>query len=66
MRIKCNRCCRALRSPGALAFSPMDDKSKCVKYHICRVCWPEFWELLNTCPPGNHGDITKARFEGAP
>lgn len=39
MNIICNICDSLLREPGALAFSPPDEKSNVTKIHICVECW---------------------------
>ncbi len=43
---KCDRCHKELTEPGALAFSPPDEGSTVVKYHLCTACWPIVREVI--------------------
>lgn len=45
--LKCDRCGRELKEPGALAFSPPKDDGWLVeKYHLCVDCWQAIREQL--------------------
>jgi hypothetical protein len=47
LELKCNRCHRELREPGALIFSPPKNEAWLVeKYHVCAECWPKVAALL--------------------
>lgn len=38
LKINCYRCTRELEKPGALIFTPPDEKDNCTKYHLCPDC----------------------------
>ena len=47
LQLKCDRCGRELREPGALVFSPPTSEAWIVeKYHVCADCWPIVLAIL--------------------
>jgi hypothetical protein len=51
LELKCDKCGRELREPGALILSPPTTKEWLVeKYHVCADCWPAVSALLKETP----------------
>lgn len=54
MNIKCDKCKSTLEEPGALVFSPPDDRSMVVKTHVCKRCyykWEGLFDWINELIP---------------
>ena len=44
--VECDLCHEPLEEQGALLFSPPDSDGVVVKFHICIVCWPSVYGLV--------------------
>lgn len=44
--IRCSKCHRRLDQPGALVFSPPNERDKCKKWHLCRQCFEHVYALM--------------------
>lgn len=46
--VRCDKCNEELCDAGGLAFSPPQNSSEVIKYHLCRKCWTLFIAWLNS------------------
>lgn len=48
--VECTICGEELTEPGAVLIGPPDDKSQCIKEHICVGCYPVLQHTISCGP----------------